>query len=72
MNSSMIRYILGSVLKIEACLMLLPCLTAAIYQEDEGFYFLLVAVVTALIGFLMTSPAEKSQMFALFFWSAFC
>ena len=50
MNSSIIRYILGCVLKIEACLMLLPCLTAAVYDEVEGFYFLIVAFVTALIG----------------------
>ncbi len=45
MNSSMIRYILGQVLRIEGVLMLFPCLVAWIYQETEGisggsrFYF---------------------------------
>ena len=36
MNTSMIRFILGYVLKIEAVLMLLPCLTAVICREPEG------------------------------------
>lgn len=43
MNTSMIRYILGHVLKIEAILLLLPCLTAVYYQEIQGVYYLLTA-----------------------------
>ena len=65
MNSSIIRYILGCVLKIEACLMLLPCLTAAVYDEAEGFYFLIVAFVTALIGYLMTIRKPSNTVFYL-------
>ena len=65
MNSSIIRYILGCVLKIEACLMLLPCLTAAVCDEVEGFYFLIVAFVTALIGYLMTIRKPSNTVFYL-------
>ena len=41
MNRSMIRYVLGHVLKIEGAFLLLPCLFAAIYREKEGFYYLI-------------------------------
>ena len=40
MNGSMIRYILGQVLRIEGILMLLPCIVAVIYQEEEGVVLL--------------------------------
>ena len=40
MNSSIIRYILGNVLKMEAIFLLLPCLAACIYQEQTGIYYL--------------------------------
>ena len=45
MNRSMIRYVLGHVLKIEGAFLLLPCLFAAIYREKEGFYYLIVAAI---------------------------
>ena len=54
MNSSMIRVILGHVLKIEAAFMLLPCLVALIYGEEQGFIYLIVAGACAIIGVLMT------------------
>ena len=37
MNSSIIRYILGSVLKLEGALMALPCLVSIIYKEKDAF-----------------------------------
>ena len=40
MNRSIIRYILGSVLKIEAAFMLLPCIVAVCYGEKQGFVYL--------------------------------
>ena len=43
MNSSIIRLILGNVLKVEAVLMFLPCLVAIIYAEPVGLYYLGVA-----------------------------
>ena len=48
MNTSIIRYIVGYILKIEALFMLLPCLVAVIYQEQEGFYYLLIAIQHSL------------------------
>ena len=65
MNSSIIRYILGYVLKIEAILMLLPCLVAVIYQEKEGFYYLAVAFICGLSGLLMAYRKPKSFVFYL-------
>lgn len=65
MNSSMIRYILGQVLKIEAVFMLLACLTAVVYREHEGWYYLLVAGMCALIGFFMTRKKPVNYVFYL-------
>ena len=36
MNTSIIRYIVGYILKIEAALLLIPSIVAAIYREPEG------------------------------------
>lgn len=65
MNSSMIRYILGQVLKLEAIFLLLPCLTAVIYQELVGIYFLIVAVLCVVLGILMTYKKPESSIFYL-------
>ena len=65
MNFSMIRYILGYVLKIEAAFMLLPCLTAVIYKEDEGFVYLAVATIAALLGWLMSIRKPSDTVFYL-------
>lgn len=65
MNTSIVRFILGYVLKIEAALLLLPCLTALIYREPEGFVYLGVAIVTVGIGFLMTRRKPANSVFYL-------
>ena len=65
MNTSMIRYILGYILKIEGVLMLLPCLTAVIYHETEGIIYLAVAAAAFFIGFLMSSNKPKNSVFYL-------
>ena len=65
MNSSMIRYILGQVLKLEAIFLLLPCLTAVIYKELVGIYFLIVAVLCVVLGILMTYKKPESSIFYL-------
>lgn len=65
MNSAMIRYILGYVLKIEAVLLLLPCLTAFIYRETVGGYYLAVAVLCLLLGFLMSYKKPSNTVFYL-------
>ncbi|MGN0325638.1 MAG: TrkH family potassium uptake protein [Lachnospiraceae bacterium] len=65
MNASMIRYILGYVLKIEAALMLLPCLVALIYREQEGWYYLAVAAGGLLLGVLATWKKPVNSVFYL-------
>ena len=65
MNYSILRYILGYVLKIEAAFMLLPCVTSLIYHEEEGRYFFVVACICMLIGVLMTLHKPKSTTFYL-------
>lgn len=65
MNSSIIRYILGSVLKMEGVLMLLPVLVAIIYSEKEGSYYLLFAVICIILGYLLTHRKPQNQVFYL-------
>ena len=65
MNTSIIRFVLGQVLKTEGILMLLPCLTALIYQENSGFAFLMTACLSFVIGTLMTLRKPKNNIFYL-------
>ena len=65
MNYSILKYILGYVLKIEAAFMLLPCVTSLIYHEEEGHYFFLVSCVCMLLGVLMTYRKPKNTVFYL-------
>ncbi|MBO5094958.1 MAG: TrkH family potassium uptake protein [Lachnospiraceae bacterium] len=65
MNSSVIRYILGSVLKIEAILLLLPCLVSLLYREWIGSYYLGTAVLCFLLGALMARRKPENYVFYL-------
>ena len=65
MNSSIILYILGYVLKIESFLMLLPCVVAIIYREKFGLYYLGVAALCALLGLAMTHRKPQNTVFYL-------
>ena len=65
MNSSIIRYILGCILKTEAALMLLPCLVAVFYQEKEGLWYLPVAAGSLVLGVLMSLRKPKNSVFYL-------
>lgn len=62
MNSSMIRIVMGHVMKIEGLLLLLPCIVAAVYREDQGFVYIIVAVVSYVVGLLLTikKPEDKT------------
>lgn len=61
MNSSIIRFVLGYVLKMEAVLMLLPCIVAVLYREQTGFAYLLVAAVS-----MFTFGKVNSGFYCLF------
>lgn len=65
MNNSVIRYILGYVLKIEAALLLLPCLIALIYQEPAGFSYLFTACLCGVFGGILTWRKPKNFVFYL-------
>lgn len=65
MNGSIIRYILGQMLKIEGALMLLPCATAVIYQESQGFAYLTIGAVCALLGLVMSWRKPEDTVFYL-------
>ena len=54
MNYGMILYILGWILNFEAAFLTLPCLVAVLYQEQDGFSFLGVAVLCLIIGFIFS------------------
>ena len=61
----MIRYVLGSVLKIEALLLMLPFLVGLIYREDQAVYYVAVAGLCGLFGLLMTYKRPSSNVFYL-------
>jgi len=65
MNGSIIRYILGQVLKIEGMLMALPCVTALIYQEWQGFVYLAVACICVILGLVMSWKKPSDNVFYL-------
>jgi len=63
MNYSIIRYILGWVLNFEACFLILPCITAVVYREKEGFAFLAVLLMCLVMGLLLTRRKPKKDTF---------
>lgn len=65
MNRSVIRYVLGYVLLVEAALFLLPCITAVCYLEFEGIYYSITAGLCLVTGILMTIKKPKNFVFYL-------
>ena len=53
MNYSIILFILGKVMILEAACFLIPAITSLVYGEHEGIEYLAVGVVTAIIGHLI-------------------
>ncbi len=62
MNYSIIIYIIGWILKLEAIFMILPAVTALIYQEISGIAFLITIVLCLAIGIPLTykKPTKKA------------
>ena len=50
---------------IEGVLFLIPCLTALIYLETEGFCYLAVALICILIGWIMRRKKPANNIFYL-------
>lgn len=63
MNQSIIRYILCRVMEFAGFFLLLPCLVALIYKEQEGWVFLLVAAGCLLIGGIGKRWKPESTVF---------
>ncbi len=65
MNTSIIRYILGHIIKLEGFFMLLPCVIALIFHEKELFVYLAIAAACILLGSLLTLKKAKDSVFYL-------
>ncbi len=63
MNYSVIRYIIGRVLCYEAAFMILPCITAVVYQEKSGWSFVISAILCLLAGTLLGRKRPKKPDF---------
>lgn len=63
MNHSIIIYIIGHVLNIEGLFLLLPCLTALIYQERSGFAFFFTSILCLALGRAATFRKPKNAVF---------
>ena len=64
MNHSIIIYMLGWIMNIEAALMLIPILTAVVYKEGIISCYAGVAVVCAVLGFMYQKKAKGKDVFA--------
>lgn len=65
MNGSIIRYILGYVIKLEGIFLLLPTLVSIIYKENVGLWYLAVALLCLLLGFFITLKKPSNTVFYL-------
>ncbi|SHJ24030.1 TrkH family potassium uptake protein [Parasporobacterium paucivorans] len=63
MNFSIIRYILGNILYFEAAFLVLPCITALIYREEQGFAYLVVLAGCLVAAFIITRFKPKRRDF---------
>ena len=65
MNTSIIRYIVGYIIKLEGVFLLLPCIIALIYQEQQGFIYLIMAILCYVTGSAITYKKAKDTVFYL-------
>lgn len=61
MNYKMVAHTVGIILRIEAILMLLPALVAALYGESTVMIFLVTAAVTMLASMILTYLRPESR-----------
>lgn len=65
MNYSIVFYIIGWILNIEAVLMLLPGVTAVLYRERSGWAFLITIILCLCIGVPLTFKKPTNRVFYL-------
>ena len=62
MRYSMVRYILGHILRIEGYLMFLPVVTGIIYRESQTWSFLIVAIISCILGQLLVTIRRPEKI----------
>ena len=65
MNTSIIRYILGQILKLQSLFLLLPSITAIIYNENTFVPYITVAFSCFILGLVMTWNKPDDHVFYL-------
>ena len=65
MNTSMIRFILGNILRLQSLFLLLPIIVACIYKENTFVTYICVSAACLLVGTLMTLRKPKNNVFYL-------
>ena len=63
MNFRIIAYIVGWVCNFQAIFMVLPCITALVYQEHEFFAFLISMILCLIVGIPQTARKPKNKVF---------
>ena len=63
MNYSIIIYIIGYILEIEAAFMALPLITSLIYRETSGYAFLITIILCLALGIPMTYKKSSKKAF---------
>ena len=63
MNYSIIIYIIGYILEIEAAFMALPLVTSLIYRETSGYAFLITIILCLALGIPMTYKKASKKAF---------
>ena len=63
MNYRIVFYILGKVMMFLALFLMLPCIVAMLYHEKAGIYFVVTAVISLLIGLLLSRKKPNNTNF---------
>ena len=63
MNYAIVKFIIGKVLYFEAAFMMLPCVTAIIYQEESGWAFFLQPSCACSLALCLPEKVQKTLFF---------
>lgn len=63
MNIAMVRYLIGWMLTVESAFLLLPALTAAVYREGAGLFYLATALLCLGAGRLLSHKKPQNSRF---------
>lgn len=61
MNYSVVRFIIGYVLKFEGLFLLLPTLVSIIYHENQFQYYLIVSIICFVLGIFFTRKKSENM-----------